>query len=100
MGIDAAKLQEIFSSYCNVLSAEILDAKELSADSLKQGMLQVDDYQQAELAAMALNGAVLRDGHRPIKVQYLDRIYWLALFLNAYRLSFSSDLRCNYNSDV
>lgn len=67
MGIDASKLQEIFSGYCNVLSVEIVDTKDIQ-DALKQGILHVEDLQQAELAAMALNGAVLREGHRPIKV--------------------------------
>ena len=97
MGIDAARLQEIFSSYCNVLSAEILEAKDLSNDSLMQGMLQVDDFQQAELAAMALNGAVLREGHRPIKVCSHDD---LCISLTSFRLSFLLGLRCSCSSDV
>lgn len=96
MGIDAAKLQEIFSSYCNVLSAEILDTKELHADSLKQGMLQVDDYEQAELAAMALNGAVLRDGHRPIKVPFSAPL----IAFKDCRSNCSLDLRCSFSFDV
>jgi hypothetical protein len=69
MGIDASKLQEICSPYCNVLSAEIVDIKAGNrSEGSKQGILQVEDLQQAELAALALNGAILREGHRPIKV--------------------------------
>lgn len=70
MGIDANKLQEIFSAYCFVHSADIVDVKD-GPELSKQGILQVEDMQQAEIAVMALNGAVLREGHRPIKVRSL-----------------------------
>jgi hypothetical protein len=47
-----------------VHSVDIVEVR----DHVKHGILQVEDLEQAEIAALNLNGKPLREGYRPCKV--------------------------------